>query len=127
MILASSESGDTILDPFVGSGTALRVCQQTNRNGIGIDINPQYIEITKERLAEKFTGFDSIDERMKRVPNDLNDVQVRNEYIKNHIEWFLKNHPDEIQEFMNEVQKKYKSRMEESGQLSLFELVNSDF
>lgn len=126
MILASSESGDTILDPFVGSGTALRVCQQTNRNGIGIDINPKYIEMTRKRLEEKFTGFDSIDTRMKRVPNDLNDAQLRKEYIRNHIEWFLKNHPEAIHEFIQEVQKKYKSRISESRQMNLFELSNSE-
>ena len=32
MILASSNEGDTVLDPFSGSGTALRVCQNLNRN-----------------------------------------------------------------------------------------------
>lgn len=126
MILASSYPGDTVLDPFVGSGTALRVCQQTGRNGIGIDINPEYIQMTNERLADEFTGFDSIDERMKRVPNDLNDAKIREEYIKNHIEWFLKNHPDVIAEFMEEVRQKYEVKMEESGQLSLFDYFGVD-
>lgn len=107
MILASSNEGDTILDPFVGSGTLLRVCQQTNRKGIGIDINPQYIEMANERLKMPFTGFDSIDERMKRVPNDLNDVHIRSQYIQNHIHWFLKNHPNAIEKFMEEVNNKY--------------------
>lgn len=119
MILASSLPGDTILDPFVGSGTSLRVCQQTNRNGIGIDINPEYIEMTRERLKEKFTGFDSIDERMKRVPNDLNDANVREMYIRHHVEWFLKNHPDAIDDFMQEVREKYEAKMYESGQMGL--------
>ena len=122
MILASSNPGDTILDPFVGSGTALRVCQQTGRNGIGIDINPEYIEMTRERLAEEFNGFDSIDNRMKRVPNDLNDVKIREEYIRNHIEWFLKNHPDAVEEFMQEVEKKYERNMNESRQMTLFDV-----
>lgn len=124
MILASSEPGDVVLDPFVGSGTALRVCQQTDRIGIGIDINPEYIEMANERLLEKFDGFDSIDERMKRVPNDLNDASIREEYIKNHIEWFLKNHPDAISEFMQEVKEKYGAKMKESGQLNLFDLYD---
>ncbi|WP_064607397.1 DNA-methyltransferase [Streptobacillus moniliformis] len=124
MILASSEPGDVVLDPFVGSGTSLRVCQQTNRIGIGIDINPEYIEIANERLLEKFDGFDSIDERMKRVPNDLNDPGIREEYIKNHIEWFLKNHSNSISEFMQEVKEKYGAKMKESGQLSLFDLYD---
>lgn len=109
MILASSNAGDTVLDPFAGSGTALRVCQQTGRNGIGIDINPDYVAMTEERLAQSFTGFDSIDERMRRVPNDLNHADVREEYIKNHVEWFLRNHPDAVDEFLREVQAKYKS------------------
>lgn len=108
MILASSDVGDTVLDPFVGSGTALRVCQQTERNGIGIDINAEYITLTKERLEEEFLGFDSIDERMKRVPNDLNDAVIREDYIKNHVVWFLKNHPNTIDTFMQEVKNKYK-------------------
>ena len=123
MVLASSDEGDTVLDPFVGSGTLLRVCQQTHRNAIGIDINPEYIAMTKERLAEKFTGFDSIDERMKRVPNDINDDSLRNEYIKHHMEWFLKNHPDAIDDFMSEVNEKYGEKMTESVQLSFFDLL----
>lgn len=112
MILASSDPGDVVLDPFVGSGTALRVCQQTDRSGIGFDMNPEYVAMTKERLAEKFTGFDSIDERMKRVPNDLNDANVREDYIRNHVEWFLKNHPNAISDFMLEVNEKYGTKNE---------------
>lgn len=121
MILASSNPGDTVLDPFVGSGTALRVCQQTGRAGIGIDINPEYIAMTSERLSEKFVGFDSIDERMRRVPNDLNDAKIREEYIKNHIEWFLKNHPDAIEDFLQEIIQIYGAKVELAEQISLFD------
>ena len=120
MILASSNEGDTILDPFSGSGTLLRVCQQTNRKVIGIEINPEYVDMTKERLAEPFCGFDSIDERMKRMPNDYNDKKMREEYIENHKKWFLRNHPDAISEFMEEVQKKYGDS--ENVQMSIFDL-----
>lgn len=120
MILASSNEGDTILDPFLGSGTLLRVCQQTNRKGIGIDINPEYIEMSRERLSEKFCGFDSIDERMQRVPNDLNDPQIRLEYIDNHIKWFLKNHPDAIGSFLEEVKNKYGSKLTQEEIIKFF-------
>lgn len=125
MILASSDPGDIVLDPFVGSGTALRVCQQTGRKGIGIDINPKYVEMTEKRLSEEFTGFDSIDERMKRVPNDLNDARVREEYIENHIKWFLKNHPDAIEEFLNEVYKKYGTKMTGPEQINIFDMLDA--
>ena len=127
MILTSSNEGDTILDPFVGSGTLLRVCQQTNRNAVGIDINPDYINITRERLAMPFHGFDSIDERMKRVPNDLNDADVRIEYIENHIKWFLNNHPDAINDFIEEVKSKYYDKLIESGQFAMIEQLKTAY
>lgn len=110
MVLASSNENDTVLDPFSGSGTTLRVCQQLHRNAIGIELNSEYVELTKERLNDKFEGFDSIDERMLRIPNDLNDAEIREEYIENHINWFLKNHPDRIDTFLEDVKSKYPKR-----------------
>ncbi len=120
MVLASSNEGDTILDPFLGSGTLLRVCQQTNRNAIGIEINPKYVEMAKERLTQEFVGFDSIDERMKRVPNDLNDSKIRSEYIGNHIKWFLNNHQDAIYVFLEEVKTKYGSKLTQEEMTKFF-------
>ena len=117
MVLASSNIGDTVLDPFVGSGTALRVCQQTNRKCIGIDINPDYIKMSIDRLSEPFNGFDSIDERMKRVPDDLNDDNIRIEYLQNHIKWFLNNHPNSMPEFFEQIRLKYFDKMLYSNQL----------
>ena len=51
-ILNSSEEGDTILDPFMGSGTTGVACVQTGRNFIGIEIEPKYYEIAEKRIAE---------------------------------------------------------------------------
>lgn len=119
IILASTNEGDTVLDPFVGSGTALRVCQNTGRNCIGIDINPEYVKMCKERLKKPFEGFDSIDDRMTRVPNDLNDPAYRAEYIQNHISWFLKYHEGAVPEFLKEVRNKYGDKMERDGQMEL--------
>ena len=121
MILTSSNEGDIILDPFAGSGTLLRVCQQTNRNGIGIEINSEYVNMINKRLSAPFNGFDSIDVRMKRVPNDLNDAETRIEYIQNHIKWFLKNHPDAIEEFIDDVKDKYFDKLIETGQFAIIE------
>lgn len=120
MILASSNKNDVVLDPFLGSGTLLRVCQQLNRQGIGIDINENYIEIAKKRLKEPFKGFDSIDSRMKRCPNDLNDDNIRNEYINNHIKWFLSNHEDNISDFISDVNNKYRNKNIHCNQINLF-------
>lgn len=48
---------------------------------------------------------------MKRAPNDLNDPEKRVAYVRNHIEWFLKNHPDAVEEFINDVESKYASKL----------------
>lgn len=50
-ILTWSNEGDTILDPFMGSGTTGLACKETNREFIGIEINPDYYKLAGERLA----------------------------------------------------------------------------
>ena len=40
-----------VLDPFLGSGTTALACKQLNRRYIGIEINPEYVELTKKRKA----------------------------------------------------------------------------
>jgi site-specific DNA-methyltransferase (adenine-specific) len=107
MVLASSNENGLILDPFSGSGTTLRVCQQLNQDAIGFELNPAYIEMTNTRLNEPFNGFDSIDSRMERVPNDLRKPKIRHKYLEDHISWFLKNHEDTIDEFKKIVKEKY--------------------
>jgi len=46
-----SNENDLIMDPFVGSGTALVAARNLNRNAIGIEINDEYINMTKQRVA----------------------------------------------------------------------------
>lgn len=112
MILASSNKGETVLDPFLGSGTTLRVAHYTNRKCIGIEINKEYVDISKKRLKEPFNGFDSVDSRVERVPNDLNDKKLRMDYVENHIQWFLRNHEDSIIKFLNAVKEKYAKKID---------------
>ena len=50
-ILAGSHEGDIILDPFFGSGTTGEAASLLNRNWIGIELNPSYQNLYKERLA----------------------------------------------------------------------------
>jgi DNA modification methylase len=45
-----SNESDTIIDPFLGSGTTMKVARDLKRNCIGIEIDPEYIELTKKRL-----------------------------------------------------------------------------
>ena len=50
IILSSSKEGDTILDPFLGSGTTSVVAEALKRNSIGIEKNTEYYEIAKKRI-----------------------------------------------------------------------------
>jgi site-specific DNA-methyltransferase (adenine-specific) len=45
--------GDTVLDPFLGSGSTLIACALLNRKGIGVEIDPNYCEIAKQRLIRE--------------------------------------------------------------------------
>ena len=44
--------GDTVLDPFLGSGTTARVAYFLDRHAIGYEINPTYVELAKRSLAQ---------------------------------------------------------------------------
>lgn len=50
-ILAGSKPNDTVLDPFLGSGTTLAVAKRLGRNGIGVELNPEYAQIAETRIA----------------------------------------------------------------------------
>ena len=48
-----TQANDWVLDPFLGSGTTSEVSQRMGRNSIGIDIMPEYVEMAKEKVAQK--------------------------------------------------------------------------
>lgn len=50
IVKASSNEGDLVLDPFAGVGTTFSVCNNMKRNFLGFEMNPNYVELTKERI-----------------------------------------------------------------------------
>ena len=53
IILASSNEGDIVLDPFSGSGTTVYVAKKYQRKWIGVEKDKNYIKICKKRLQQK--------------------------------------------------------------------------
>jgi len=51
-ILASTKPGDTVLDPFAGSGTAGVVAKRLGRNFVGIELVPEFAEMAQRRIDE---------------------------------------------------------------------------
>ena len=57
MILAGCPETGTVLDPFGGAGTTALVADRLNRNAVSIELNEDYIEITKKRLEKDNSLF----------------------------------------------------------------------
>ena len=52
-----TEQDNSVLDPFLGSGTTLVACKELKRNGIGIEINEKYCQIAKTSLLNTQVPF----------------------------------------------------------------------
>jgi DNA modification methylase len=58
-IANSSRSGDTVLDPFGGSGSTLIGCEKTGRAARLIELDPRYVDTAVVRWQE-FTGAEAV-------------------------------------------------------------------
>ena len=52
-IKAGTKEGDVVLDPFMGSGTTASVAQRLGRKWIGVELNPEYAQIIKNKVAQR--------------------------------------------------------------------------
>jgi DNA modification methylase len=68
--------GDTVLDPFCGTGTTMLAAMKTGRNSIGVEIDPKYCEMTLHRLGLEATGLFSMEEIEFARADDLTSKQT---------------------------------------------------
>ena len=57
-IESCTSNPETILDPFMGSGTTLVACAKMGRKGIGIELDPDYFKIACKRVREAYAQPD---------------------------------------------------------------------
>jgi len=50
-VLAGCPAGGVVLDPFVGTGTTVRVAQALGRRGVGLELNPDYARLAQRNLS----------------------------------------------------------------------------
>jgi len=113
IIAASSNPGDCVLDPFSGSGTTAAAACQLGRNYAGVEISEQYVENTKERLAQLkkqrssklFFNVTELDE-IKRLSVDIRRTPKEIVADKNLLELFT----NQLAVRMNN-QKKYSTKV----------------
>ena len=74
IIEIASNEGDTILDPFCGSGTTLIAGKLKNRKVIGIDISKEAIEITKQRLNNPIKSESNLLKKGKDAYKNVNNM-----------------------------------------------------
>jgi site-specific DNA-methyltransferase (adenine-specific) len=56
VILSSSNEGDVVLDPFFGTGTTGAVARRLNRRWMGVELDPHYVEIARQRIENTPAG-----------------------------------------------------------------------
>jgi site-specific DNA-methyltransferase (cytosine-N4-specific) len=60
-ILAGSKPGDTVLDPFCGSGTTGVVALRYHRDFIGIELSPEYVKLAEKRIGAEAPMFNTVE------------------------------------------------------------------
>ena len=68
-----TKSGEVVLDPFVGVGSTLKACAIDRRVGIGIELNPDFAQLSRERLENEVTDIFSTAEEQRIVEGDARE------------------------------------------------------
>ncbi len=87
IIVASSNEGDLVLDPFCGCGTSIAVAERLKRRWIGIDITHLAITLMRHRLHDTF-GPDLTAYEVIGDPKDLASAQALAEQNRYQFEWW---------------------------------------
>ncbi len=80
LILMYSMYGDVVLDPFMGTGTTLKAAALYGRNGIGIDIDQSFVELSKTNIIETINSYRTTN--AKRIDDHLQFVEDRSKLGK---------------------------------------------
>ena len=65
---------EVVLDPFVGVGSTLKACALEGRKGIGIELNPHFVELTRERIRTEVRDMFSTAQEQRILEGDARDI-----------------------------------------------------
>jgi site-specific DNA-methyltransferase (adenine-specific) len=75
LIKMFSFSGDTVLDPFVGTGTTTEAARLLQRSSVGVEIEPKYLDLMEARFSQASLEAESV--LIERDPSDQGDSTVQ--------------------------------------------------
>ena len=68
--------GETVLDPFLGSGTTVKVALDLNRNAIGYEINENFLDIIKKKIGiNSLINFNKVEIVKRKNPIDVEEIE----------------------------------------------------
>jgi len=76
-----TKKNNTVLDPFVGVGSTLKACAIENRNGIGIELNPFFVKLSKKRLKDETVGNNKIKQIIIQGDSRQSLSKIQNESV----------------------------------------------
>ena len=69
-----TKRGEVVLDPFVGIGSTLKACALEGRKGIGVELNPHFVELTRERIRTEVRDMFSTAQEQRILEGDARDL-----------------------------------------------------
>lgn len=71
LISNSSKAGDVVLDNFLGSGSTLIACEQTNRKCYGMELDPKYVDVVRKRYAKFISSDDKVPDSWQELTPEI--------------------------------------------------------
>ncbi len=71
-----TKRGQTVLDPMMGTGSALVAALRAGRRGVGVELNPRYFEIAQQVIADEIAALGGVPERRKPLMFNCDAAQV---------------------------------------------------
>ena len=115
VILAATEPGDVILDPFFGSGTTGAVAKRLGRRWIGIEREARYIKLARERIATVQPG----------APDDIETTRSKKQEPRSPFGWVVERGLLPPGTVLTDPSRRYRARVRADGSLACADATGS--
>ena len=115
-----THQGELVLDPFVGSGTTLVAATDLDRNAVGFDLQPHYIDLCEKRLCEQANLFNK--SRQVAIQDDARNIS---NYLKPNMVSLIWTSPP-YANLLNRARKNKSRRFRDNDQLGKIEQYSQD-